>query len=86
MRDLDKTLALRSDAHPDATADVPARSLGCAQMFGGNSGNYRPNVIHGHGAKGGVYARLVGAMPGEMRRRRGFTRRTAGAFTTIRPA
>ncbi len=26
-----------------------------------------PDVIHGHGAKGGVYARLVGAIPGKMR-------------------
>ncbi|MGZ5835700.1 MAG: glycosyltransferase family 4 protein [Xanthobacteraceae bacterium] len=26
-----------------------------------------PDVIHGHGAKGGVYARLAGAMPGQLR-------------------
>jgi glycosyltransferase involved in cell wall biosynthesis len=26
-----------------------------------------PDVIHGHGAKGGVYARLAGAIPGELR-------------------
>ena len=26
-----------------------------------------PDVIHGHGAKGGVYARLIGALPGRTR-------------------
>ena len=29
--------------------------------------NLSPDVIHGHGAKGGVYARLAGAMPGQLR-------------------
>ncbi|HVG51593.1 MAG TPA: glycosyltransferase family 4 protein [Xanthobacteraceae bacterium] len=68
LRDLDKVLAF------GVTRIAMPRQMSPLDLWAGAQvyrrlGAIDPEVIHGHGAKGGVYARMVGALPGAMRRK-----------------
>jgi glycosyltransferase involved in cell wall biosynthesis len=66
LRDLEKVLALGLVRLPMPRQMSPA-DLSVAATVWRRLRALSPDVIHGHGAKGGVYARLAGAAPGSLR-------------------
>jgi glycosyltransferase involved in cell wall biosynthesis len=63
---LGKTLALGLTRISMPRHMSPGDILAASQVWN-HLRSSSPDVIHGHGAKGGVYARLIGALPGKWR-------------------
>jgi glycosyltransferase involved in cell wall biosynthesis len=66
LRALEKTLALGLIRIPMPRQMSPA-DISVAGSIWRHLRALSPDVVHGHGAKGGVYARLAGALPGRLR-------------------
>jgi glycosyltransferase involved in cell wall biosynthesis len=66
LRDLEKNLTLGLYRIPMPREMSPA-DLSATAAIWRRLRSLSPDVIHGHGAKGGVYARLAGMVPGQLR-------------------